>query len=452
MAKSALPERNRNNAIQRLCRKQEYFLNFESVEDWVSNETNEVIEKEGEYFSHIKNYIINNYKLQDIYLPSSAIDDIIFYCLQNSTIDNFLTDIINLIDKNNLTKKSVVIFPVHNFGFQYLGVGNLFGRSQASLKYENFQINTQTNSFDKSVNKIKEYLGEINFSKVKSLDYSLFKHYYVSRNLKWFDRNPVMYFDFKFTQFERFDNVAFILEKMSFITNKLYFISVLRSSNIDEGRMFSSKNSNNWQTLDINHFLTITSNGKKGNINCIPIHYKYSLLYDEMHLNIDLLEKKTRNSKWEKEAINCIDKLYYGYRDFLITKDRQYRIFYKVANSLKYFRRSVKSINLEDRAININIAFETLLLDNEGQKKEKILERTWKALKGKITKKKNIKNLSLIIDERNSIIHSGQSSDLNIDYDDVFKVFCRLVLVLSLDIERIDSAQDNCMSLYFATL
>jgi hypothetical protein len=184
-------------------------------------------EKEN-YLSHIKNYIITKYKAQDIYLSSAAVDDIIFYCLQNSEIGTFLHDVEELIEKSGLTKNSVANFPLHDLGFQMAGLGNLINRSHVSLRYDNFRGNTQSNSFDRTVSNITDYLEQIKFPKRNKIDLGLFRHYCVSRSPRWFERNPLI-FSLQISQVERYDNVAFILEKMSFITNKLHFLYVLRS-------------------------------------------------------------------------------------------------------------------------------------------------------------------------------------------------------------------------------
>jgi len=296
-----------------------------------------------------------------------------------------------------------------------------------------------------------DYLDKIKLAKRAKIDQDLFRHYYVSRNLKWFERNPTIFFHFKFSQVERFDNVAFILEKLSFITNKLYFLYVLRSEKDSVGSLLSTANSNNWETLDINHFLTIARTGSINHVNCIPIHYKYALLYDDMHMNIDLKEKKSPVYSWETQAISCIDPLYQGYRNYLLTKDKKLGMYYRVANSLMYFRRSGKSVRPEDKVININIALETLLLDKqESNKRARMLERIWAVLKGKIKKRTNLSNIEAVISDRNDIIHNGHPSSEKINYIDVYQTYCRLILFLSTEITTIDAGLPNYLSNFYA--
>src|SRR5690606_2174243 len=139
----------------------------------------------------------------------------------------------------------------------------------------------------------------------KPLNNGDLQHFYLSRSLKWLERNPLLLFSFNFSQLDPFENQSIILEKLAHITNQLYFVSVLRSENSDLGKIFSTKMTNNWETLDLKHFLTI--NGFNQSMLCKPIHYKYDLLFNEMHLNIDLLAKTKKIVKWEREAIKCLD-------------------------------------------------------------------------------------------------------------------------------------------------
>jgi hypothetical protein len=238
---------------------------------------------------------------------------------------------------------------------------------------------------------------------------------------------------------------------MSFITNKLYFLFVLRSEKDRVGSLFSTTNTNNWETLDIKHFLTISRTGANNHINCIPVHYKYSLLYEDMHMKIDLKVKKKGVYKWEARAVSSIDTLYEGYRNYLITKDKKYGMYYRIASSLNYFRRSIKSVRKEDKVININIAFETLLLDkHETQKRTKMLQRVWAVLKGKITKKTNLTNLDNAIEDRNLIIHNGLPATVDVDFADVYRTYCRLILFLNDNIATIDSTQPNYLTQFYS--
>jgi hypothetical protein len=439
--------KNCNNSIQRFVRNKEEFKNFSSFEDWyiyASDIDESSANKEIQYLDSIKKYFDFNFRKNDYYISSSGLDQIIFYCIQNSTIEEFTNDVFNEIQISNLTEKSIVIFPVHNFGFQFLGIKNIFNLSLTSLNYADFQISTQTNSFEKTIELINSFCIQ---HLSKPIDSSDLNHYYLSRSLKWLEKNPLLLFSFNFSQLNPFENQAIILEKLAHITNQLYFVSVLRSGNSDLGKIFSTKMTNNWETLDLKHFLTI--NGFNQSILCKPIHYKYDLLFNEMHLNIDLLAKTKKIVKWEKEAIKCLDKIFEGNKNYLLTGDKNLKIYHKISNSLKFFRRSVKAINEEDKIININIAVEALLLDNEGDKVAKIFERLEKSLKYYRDKIKSLEQVDKVIKERNNIVHNAQYNKTGIDFITIYRMYCKVVNFITDNILEIDNSKSNKMSLFY---
>ncbi|MFM2306229.1 MAG: hypothetical protein RLZZ367_898 [Bacteroidota bacterium] len=442
-----------NNALQRLGRKQGYFKNYASLWEWIFSENESIVNSDMQYFEYIKNTVIRKYWHQDIFISSAALDDIVFYVVQNFPVEEMINRIDDFVKKSYLNRNSVVIFPLHSFGFKYGGLSFLKRNENTSYKYQNFQVFSQTNSFEKSKRNILSYLDDIKLPNRKKLDIDLFKHYHVSRGLKWFENNPVMVLHFKFSQQERYDNLRFIMQKINFITNKLYFLSALANIDDKTGAAFSTRNTNNWETLDIKHFLTITTAKSSSTLNCIPVHFSDFMIYEKMHMNIDLLLKRHSIAHWERNAVDSIDNLYRGFLNYRLTNDPKYSIYYRISNSLDYFRKSIKSINKEDKIININIAFESLLLDRqEGNKKEKMLERLWKCLKGKVTKNENIKNIEEVISERNEIIHNGLPTRADIKYNDIYRTYCKFILYIHDNINQFDSKKQNYLTTFYSSL
>jgi len=435
------------NSIQRFVRNKAMFDDYDSFESWYVDAAliNEIdANKELEYLDNIKKHFDIEFRKRDYFLSSIALDEIIFYCIKNSTIESFIIDVIEQIEIHQIDKKSIVIFPVHNFGFQFFGFKNLFNQSLTTLTFDTFQISTQTNSFAKTSEIINNFCKKkIN----KKLNTVSLQHYYDSRSLKWLESNPLLLFSFNFSQLNPFENLTIILEKLSHITNQLYFLSVLRSENSQIGKLFSTKQTNNWETLDLKHFLTI--NGFNNKVLCKPLHYKYDFLFNEMHLNIDLLAKTKNVYKWEQDAIKCLDKIYEGNKNYILTKETKFKIFHKFSNSLKYFRRSVKSINVEDKIININIAIEGLLLDNEGEKVAKIFERLNKSLKYYRDKTAAFEQVTKVIKERNNIVHDAILKDKKIDFIVIYRMYCKVISFLTDNINQFDSSKSNKMSLFF---
>lgn len=453
MAKSNKPLVLYNNALARLIRKQEYFKRFNSITHWIFTEEENIVDGEIKYLEYIKNYVIKRYWDQDIFISGAALDDIIFECISTYTEEKVLSKIDEAVKVRGLNKDSVVIFPLNNFGFKYGGLGKLFRTEALSYSYKNFEVYSQTNSFKNSKANIIAFLKKIRLPNALKLDLHLFEHYYKSRSLKWFENNPLLLLHFKFSQFERYDNLSFIIIKLQFITTKLYFLDVFINEESHVGSLFSTSNTNSWETKDVNHFLTITTTKKSCTLNCVPVHFDQFELYELMNMNIDLRVKKKSIAHWEKKAVDIIDIVYKGYMQFLLKKRNEDLKYNRITNSLKYFRRSVKSNRQEDKIINLNIALETLLLDkHENKKREKMLERLWKALKTKINKKNNLKTIEELISERNEIIHHGAPVTQKINFIDAYRTYARLVLLLVENLDTIDSTKGHYLSSFYDTL
>lgn len=444
------------NSIIRLTNKKEYLEKFNSLDEWIYKDSKQ-FDKEMQYLLIIKNHIMKKYRLKKIFISPSAVDDIIFYCIKNYDAAILLDKIDELIIKSGLNRNSVVIVPLHSFGFKYLGVKHFLGNvSNLSYIHDNFTIYPQTNSLEKTVNIIKNYLEDIHLPNRKKLQFDILEHLYKSRNLSWMKNNPFMIIHFKFSQYEKYDNVQFILEKIEFITNKLYFIYALsnKMQENDKGSLFSTSNTNNWQTLDVNHFLTISTQKGHAEFNCLPVHFKNLWVFDTIHMNIELDYKLRAGKKWNYEAIKSLDELDLGYMHYRMNnQDKKYLKYYRITNSIKYFRRSVKSISMEDKTINLHTAYEILLIDNfEKNKKEYMLLRLWYVMRRKRQeRKKDIrKYVADLINERNNIIHGGESKGININYEYLYRLYCRFILNLMQDIKQIDSSCDKFLEPYYS--
>src|SRR5690606_38950436 len=116
--------------IERLSREKEYFKKFKNIWEWVYLEDEKKVDEELKYLEYIKNAIIREYWKEDIFISSSALDDIIFFCIQNCAKNEIVAEIRSLVDQYGLTNNSVVIFPLTNFGFKFGGLGKFF-RTQA---------------------------------------------------------------------------------------------------------------------------------------------------------------------------------------------------------------------------------------------------------------------------------------------------------------------------------
>lgn len=162
-------------------------------------------------------------------------------------------------------------------------------------------------------------------------------------------------------------------------------------------------------------------------------------------MNIEIDYKQKAKERWYEEAIESLDKIYTGYMKYRIKdKDKAFLKYYRIHSSLKYFRRSIKSISNEDKIINLNTAFELLLIDNFEQKKRELMLLRIGNIMKKYRKQEDIREyLGNLISERNNIIHGGETKGININYKYLNKLYCHFILHLVNDIKKLIAQRIN---------
>lgn len=442
------------NSINKLIRIKNEFSNYNNIEDWIFEEDEKKVDNHSKFISHIKHYILKNYRVKDIHISPSALDHILFYCIKNAnSLDPkiFLQQVESIIKDTGLDQPSLVILPLHSFGFASYGIRHITQTKDIDLKMDDYIVYAQTNSIERSIKLIKEYIEEINLPNNDKLNYDLFNHFYLTRNLKWLSHNPFLIFKFPFSQDDRFDNLRIIYHKIKFLTAKLYFISILSYKKKSKGYLISTSNVNNWSTFDIFHFLTISTAKDNCDLNCLPIGYKNYLIFDVVFMNIEIYNRKFTKKNLSK-LTDFVDNISKGYIEYENEENKKLLIYNRLANSIKYFNRAIKSVSDEDKIINLHTAFEVLLLDNhEKNKKKKMLDRFEVLLNIKNRKKKEKYNIefNFLIEERNSLIHSGVSKGNEIDLLFLKKAYWKFIFKLTKDVNLIDSRKEYYLTEYY---
>lgn len=220
------------NSINHIFYKSKsFYINNETFDDFVFNLSDKELEYEGQFLQRIKCYILKEYRKNDIWISQSALDHIIFYEIKRSTPQNLINNIINSVSKNNLNKRSVVLFPIHSFGIENMNYIYFTDKRPLFYTNDNFAIIPQTNSLSKTKEIIRQFLDNNKMKSIK-FDESMIDHYFKYINMKWLERNPLLIIIENFSQYDRFDNLWQIIEKIEFITIKLYFYHIITNKKI----------------------------------------------------------------------------------------------------------------------------------------------------------------------------------------------------------------------------
>ena len=439
-----------HNSLQRLTRC-EQIKKHNTLTEWQCSDEYSTIDIE--HFIRIRNYVINKYRNNDIYISPSLLDETIYPLLKTTNPNNILEEIDNAIKLNNLHDNAIVIFPLNSFGivdsFDLLHNKN----KNDYLNLNEFSVYPQTNNLIDSVDIIKNYINKIKFKYRSKIIHGLGEHSLRAKKYNWLSSNPFIVFHFRFSSNYNYENIDIIFDRIRYFTNKLYFIySLVATSN--QNKFLSSREINNNETYDIHHYISIFPSKDNVDIRCQPINLSQLMMYELSYMNIDVSQKAFMNKRINK-LIQPLEDVFNGYIKYQLTKNKEYLKYYRINNSLNYFRRSFKTDIVEDKIVYFNTAFEIALLDDYmGGKKINITKRLWDSINYiKDMDEKDITyNMSNLIDDRNNIIHGGYPSAHKHNFNYLNMVYCRLILSIMKNINTIDSTNNNYMTHYYDKL
>ena len=196
---------------------------------------------------------------------------------------------------------------------------------------------------------------------------------------------------------------------------------------------------NNWQTLDIHHYLTLFAGiGRRRDLDgqCIPIHANRTFVSELSDLAIDIDPAHwRRRDQLAAEVHDAVDAVYAEYLRAQFhhgRRDARQRTVRKMFDSMSYFRRSFQgSATSWSGTVALATAFEMLLLDSTpGGIRKELIGRTKLLLKGT----PGTRSLQAAVDEvygaRNDLVHAGDDT-VDVDVARAREAYVRCFVALA---------------------
>jgi len=180
-----------------------------------------------------------------------------------------------------------------------------------------------------------------------------------SRPTKWLERNPLVVVRAVNVPGYYCDNEPLLFARLRAVTALLAMLAALQPSETTRGQsLFSSSHINNWQTLDIHHYIVLFNTLRHGGElsgDCIPIHSSRTIAVDASDLNIDLDSTfwSRRRQRVADGLHAAVDHVYGGYLmhgRHLVKGDARSRVYRKTFDSLSYFKQSLSRSENDWRA------------------------------------------------------------------------------------------------------
>ena len=356
----------------------------------------------------------------EVFIGINIIDQLLFDIAKSEDASTLIPAFLTFIQEKKLHRAGFVLYPLHSFGVLGLGFFRYFRKSlpYMTLQTAGLCITAQTNTTSDTfsfLNHVREAFGI-----PQRLPTEVVEHFIRSRPLHWIERNPLMAVRVRSLTGTYYENQFIYMLKLRMSTALVMMLSVMEDRTVSDKRLVhgSSTRVNNWQTLDIKHYLTFETPGSRRSTltaYCIPMHtaqLELALLSD-LNVNIDPVAwGKTKARRRLSQLTQTIATVEKGFFEHSMLGDRNSmkgRVYRKLVTSIEAFRRSLSAgVRHTEAVVSLAIAFETLLTDHYAPGvKERIARRVALYLRGVPGTRRYQETVSELFDCRGAIVHQG---------------------------------------------
>jgi len=367
------PSVNQNviaNSVKYLLGKQSEIAAFHDAEDLATAdpEPKDLIH----HICVLKLALIKTLWPEQLFIGSSILDELLFGALVDPNVTDPLEAVLKTIASTGVNEPGMIVYPLHSFGI--LGLGFLNWGSKVSpyidLPEAGICITIQTNSIA-GTTEFLEHARQA-FGITQSVPANSIRHHR-DVSLEWLERNQLL--AVKATAFSgySYENQNLLTIKLEIATTLIFMLSVMEPSRDEEIlRGSSSARTNNWQTLDINHYLVLERNPNPAtelNARRIPMNVKRTELINLCDLQVDL-----DPTHWVSkppilaQLIASLEALEKGFTRLSVSSREnsvRARVHRKLFEALGFYRRSFHSqTERGEPAVLLATAFEMLLTDS----------------------------------------------------------------------------------------
>jgi hypothetical protein len=381
-----------------------------------------------------------------IFIGPSVLDDLLFYAAKDSEVTDPLLAALEYLRDRRANRPGLIIFPLHSLSV--LAGGLLRGNDRARIQYVHgswgIALTPQTNSMNDTMAFLERARSE--FGAKKPIDRELLRHWFRSR-ARWLERNPMLAVRFVSQRASYYDTEFFVMSRLEAATSVLSMITCFQPRRDDDaarrGRLFSSSKINNFESLDIRHYIVLYDNPGQRNAldgDCVPMHAAKGAIAEltELSIEIDPTYLPRRDVLFNGiEA--AVGEVYTRYLQ-QITGSRENastRAARRMFEALAYFRRSVHASRGEwQTVVSLATAYEMLLTDHySAGVTDRLARRVKLVLRGVAGTRSYQQAFSDLYAARGVLVHSGATGQGGINLvmaqQGFVQIFCRMAGRLS---------------------
>ncbi|MCW2982572.1 MAG: hypothetical protein JWR63_142 [Conexibacter sp.] len=318
----------------------------------------------------VRNAVLEELWRREIFLGPEVLDQLLFFSLKDPDEPDPLVATLEFLRDRRVTRPGLIIFPLHSIGILRAGLlrGNRKAESQFIEPDRGVAVTPQTNVLEHTIDFIDR--TRIAFGVRKPIDPELIRHWRRSR-APWLEFNPLLALRLTSQRGSYFDTEPVVLSAVRAATARLAMISTLQAGHPDRtSRLFSTSSMNNWETLDIHHYIVFADNpAQTGSLegDCVPIQSRRHRVVELSDLSIEI----DPNFKGRRATVAKIDRsvdlVYHGHLAHMWRRRRnaQTRTHDRLFAALSYFLRSFHGDGRSwSAAVSLSTAFEMILTDS----------------------------------------------------------------------------------------
>jgi hypothetical protein len=382
----------------------------------------------------VRNALLEELWRREIFVGVEVVDQLLFYAVKSPDKPDPLLATLEYLRDRRATRPGLVVFPLHSFGVLRAGLfrGDTKQQAQFIDANQGLAVTPQTNVLSQTIDFVERARRE--FRVHKPIDSELIEHWYRSR-AKWLERNPLLVIRMTTQRGSYFDTEPVVLSRVRAATARLAMISTFQSSEPDRpSRLFSSARTNNWETLDIHHYIVFYDNPARGGTldgDCVPVQSRGSRIVElsDLSIEIDPAFRGRRATMGKIDA--AVAAVYRGHLAHMWRRRRnaQTRTYDRFFASLSYFLRSFHN---EGRswaaAVSLATAFEMILTDQySGGATRRLERRLGLVLRGIAGRLAYETAFAELYAARGDLVHAGTEPtglDLHVAQQAFVRAFC----------------------------
>ena len=362
----------------------------------------------------VRNALAEQLWSSEVFVGIEVIDELLFYATKDPNVADPLVGALGFLRDRGASRSGLVIFPLHSLGVLQAGLlrGGTVHRAQYVQPDWGIALSPQNNVLAGTIAFVERARQE--FGVRKPVDSEDLRHWYRSR-ARWLEVNPLIAIRLTTQRGSYYDTESVVLSRVRAATAQLAMVACFQDPRPDRPSwIFSSSRTNNWETLDIHHYIVLAdSPGRRDALSgdCVPIRSRGAGIVELSDLSIEI-DPGFRGRRRTVESIHAaITAVYRGHLAHMWTRRRnaQTRTYDRLFATLTYFLRSLHNGGEDWSAtVALSTAFEMLLTDSYAQGvTDRLHRRLGLVLTGVAGTRTYRRAFAELYNARGDLVHSG---------------------------------------------